>query len=278
MCKIEVLLSCMNQKDFSIGYKTNVCSDLLIINQCNVNDYSEIMVNSFRWRMISTTERGLSKSRNMALKNAKGDILILSDDDEQFSDNYVGNVAMAFEQLPNVSVIAFNVNRINVSMKKSYYHIDKIKQADTYRSFGSPMLSFRKKDILDNQIFFNENFGSGSQWGPGEDSLFLDDIRSKNLLVYEHPFVLTTIDYSNISKWFFGFDERFFYNQGAFLAFINKKWLWRTMYYIYSSFYKLRKEKQLSPFKKIKWMRIGRKGWKKQMPFDSYIKNGRRFE
>ena len=66
--KIEVLMSAMHQTDFTLAYKSNVQSDLLIVNQCDKNDYSELTVGIHKWRMISTTERGLSKSRNMALK------------------------------------------------------------------------------------------------------------------------------------------------------------------------------------------------------------------
>ena len=79
--KLEILMSAMHQENFDIAYRSKVDSDLLIINQCDKDDYTEIEVNGHIWRMISTTERGLSKSRNMALKNAKGDICLLADDD-----------------------------------------------------------------------------------------------------------------------------------------------------------------------------------------------------
>ena len=278
MKRVEVLLSCMHQTDFSIGFKSNVQSDLLIINQCDKDDYCEMEVEGHLWRMISTKERGLSRSRNMALRNSKGDLLILSDDDECFSPNYTSEVRNAFNQLPLASVIAFNVNRINVPMKKNYYHITTMKLADNFRAFGSPMIAFRRESILNNNIFFNEEFGSGSLWGPGEESIFLSVVRNKKLLVYEHPYVLTTIDYSNTSKWFFGFDERFFYNQGAFIGFSKINIFRRSLYYIYISFYKLRKEKKLPSYKKIVWIKRGRKGWIKQVPYDLYAENGFKYK
>jgi len=35
--KVEVLIACMYQTDFSIIEKTNIQSDVLIINQCDTN-------------------------------------------------------------------------------------------------------------------------------------------------------------------------------------------------------------------------------------------------
>lgn len=59
--KVEVLMSVMHQQGFDIAYKTGIKSDLLIINQCDKEEYQEIVVDGHLWRMISTTERGLSK-------------------------------------------------------------------------------------------------------------------------------------------------------------------------------------------------------------------------
>ena len=71
---LEVLLSCMYQEDMGIAVRARVQSDLLIINQCNKNGIDEVTDGVHHIRMISSTERGLSKSRNMALENACGDI------------------------------------------------------------------------------------------------------------------------------------------------------------------------------------------------------------
>lgn len=57
----------MNQSGVTIVKKSNICSDVLIINQCDCNDFIQIE-NEAIIRMISTTERGLSRSRNMAIK------------------------------------------------------------------------------------------------------------------------------------------------------------------------------------------------------------------
>ena len=101
--RVEVLISCMHQKDASIVARTNVQSDVLVVNQCDRDGYDEFtFINksgkSCLARIIHTTERGLSKSRNMALKNAKGDVCLICDDDEVMEDDYVEKIVVAFEK------------------------------------------------------------------------------------------------------------------------------------------------------------------------------------
>ena len=265
-------MSAMYQMDFAIAYKSKIDSDLLIVNQCDKNAYAEMTVNGHRWRMISTTERGLSKSRNMALKNAQGDICLWSDDDEIFSDNYEKMILDAYEQLPLVSAIAFNVNRVNFRMNKTYYHIKSIRLAPKYRGYQSGMLSFKLKDIKDAGIYFDEKFGSGTPWGGGEEILFERDIRECGYKLYEHPFEIATLDYGGGSQWFKGYNEKYFYNLGAFSYYSRhyKVSFMMLAKMLYISFYKLRNEKQLSPLKKIIWMVRGMKGIIKDITYDAY--------
>lgn len=274
-CDFEVLLSCMYEDGFQIAYKSKVDSDLLIINQCDQEAYQELTVNGHLWRMISTTERGLSKSRNMALDNARGEVCLFADNDETFSENYSKMITEAFRDAPDATMIAFNVNRINVPMKKSYYRISERKESN--RTFGSPMTAVKMDAVRGNTLRFNTDFGSGSPWGGGEDGLFQIDIRRCGLKIYECPCEIATIDYSNESQWFHGYTEEYFYNQGAFAEYCKTPRIKRELYSLYSSFIKLRKEKTLSPLKKIMWRHRGEKGWRENVTYSQYVGNGYRY-
>ena len=50
---IELLISCMYQNDISIVTEDKLQCDVLVINQCNKDDYSESMVNGYR-ALVST--------------------------------------------------------------------------------------------------------------------------------------------------------------------------------------------------------------------------------
>lgn len=76
MCKkVVVLLSCMHQKSHSIIARAHIQTDAVIINQCHTDSIEEFFFKNLkgvncRVVFISTTQRGLSNSRNMAIINA----------------------------------------------------------------------------------------------------------------------------------------------------------------------------------------------------------------
>ncbi len=268
---VEVLMSAMHQTDFEIGHRSHIQSDLLIINQCDRDDYQEITVSGHTWRMISTTERGLSKSRNMALAHARGEICLFADDDEVVADGYVEIINKAYGELPDAGAIVFNIDRIHNTLKKTYYKITQIKKAPLYRAYGSPMLSIVRAPIQAHALHFNEKFGSGTEWGGGEDSLFERDLRKCGIHMYEYPATIATIDYGNNSNWFHGYTEKYFYNLGAFTRYSKKnpfvRWLWK----MYLCCYKLRKDRRLGTFEKLKWMRLGEKGIKNNVTYSEFM-------
>ncbi len=90
-------------------------------------------------------------------------------------------------------------------------------KAPRYKSYGSVCITFRLKSIQKANIFFNVLFGSGSIYESGEESLWLREARKKGLKVYLYPAVIASVDYSK-STWFRGYNEKFFYDKGAFLA------------------------------------------------------------
>lgn len=270
--RLEVLMSVMHQSDFSIAYKSKIQSDLLIVNQCDKDSYDEIEVDGHIWRMISTTQRGLSKSRNMAIDNARGDICLLCDDDEVFNDGYAEGIISAYQTISDADAIVFNVDRVNYTMKKTYYRISTVRETPKYRGYSSQMLSFNLKKINEKNIRMNEHFGSGTQWGGGEEILFEQDIKQNGLKLYEHPYTISTVDYSGGSAWFTGYDEKYFYNLGAFIGFqFKNKFVLRQLRMLLTC-WRLRREKKLSFMKKMKWMNIGKKQFEKNVPFSEYKK------
>ena len=62
---LEVLLSCMHQEDDSLVHQSGITGDVVVINQCSRTDYREYPTQYGLARMYSTTERGLTRSRNM---------------------------------------------------------------------------------------------------------------------------------------------------------------------------------------------------------------------
>ena len=119
--KLQVLISCMHQIDTSIIERTNIQTDVIVINQCNYDKREEFNFINKKGEVcqaifISTTERGLSRSRNLALKNATADICLICDDDEVLDDNYNDKIIQNYKNKPDLSIIAFQIK----DSEKSY--------------------------------------------------------------------------------------------------------------------------------------------------------------
>ena len=103
MLSFEVLLSAMNLKDYKYIDSLNIKSDCVVVNQCNTDGKLEIQDAGRNIKFISSKERGLSRSRNMAIANAQSDICMLCDNDVEYVDNYKEIVISAFEKNPEAS-------------------------------------------------------------------------------------------------------------------------------------------------------------------------------
>jgi len=208
--KLEILLSCMNQTGVTIVKKSNICSDVLIINQCDRNDFVRIE-NEAIIRMISTPERGLSRSRNMAIKNSKNEICLFCDDDESLIDGYERGIMDAFQCLSDADIIIFQIDYKN---KKK---VQKVKKVNFFTALrvSSVQIAFKKEKILSSKICFDETIGSGVSEAGGEEVVFLYDCLKKGLKIYYYPLLIAKVN-SGESKWFKGYTQKYFYDRGVF--------------------------------------------------------------
>lgn len=261
--KLEVLLSTMNQTSTSFIEKMNTNSDVLVVNQCDKYDYSEEHYKNKLIRMISNTNRGLSRSRNEALLNATGDICVLCDDDVVYKDDYVDVILEAFNKIKDADIIVFNTNKLNCSSVMSRKKITKIRKAPRYKTYGSVRLAFNLKSLQKKNIWFDVNFGAGSTYGAGEESLVLREARKRGLKIYEHPAFIADVDYAT-SSWFDGYSEKFFFDKGAWLAAAYPCFKYFFVYYYILKF------RKHSTNRIGKLLREGIKSYKNNISFDEW--------
>lgn len=101
MSKVEILISIMHQKNFSLFYRTGIKTEALMIDQCDHDRETEEINEYGKLRTLTTKERGLSKSHNMALKKAKGMYCLICDDDEKLYDGYADAIEKAYSDYPD---------------------------------------------------------------------------------------------------------------------------------------------------------------------------------
>lgn len=206
--RFEILLSGMYQDDDSIFSKSNIKTNALMINQCDVNEIHQYEQNGKQLRTISTTDRGLSRSRNLAIENAIGDYCLLSDDDEYFVEDLEKKVLTAYEFFPQADVIIFKMNNQPCKLGAK---IKKLKKYDCLR-VSSVQISFKLSSIKD-KIKFDTNLGAGTPNGAGEENKFLLDCYKEGLSIYYVPDEIGAVAQEQ-STWFNGYDTKFFFNRG----------------------------------------------------------------
>lgn len=186
--KLEILISTMNRNSLSFleaMFPHHVLDNLniLIINQTQKG--SELFSNTKNIRVINAFEKGLSLSRNLALKNAIGNICLIADDDVEYVSNFEDIIVKAFEKKQNSSIIRFKIETFSGAAYKAYPKKSKrlIKKKDIENT-SSIEIAFKRKDIIESNVVFNKFFGLGSYFQSGEEYLFLKTILNKGLDIY----------------------------------------------------------------------------------------------
>lgn len=268
--RIEVLLSCMDESDeFSYRKRSNVTTDLLIINQCGTNGYKERVSGGRKTRVFCSDQRGLSKSRNYALNQAYGDICLICDDDVRYVDNYDDIVSSAFRALPRADVIVFQTEMVNTTQTRK--NVKRVRKAPWFKSYGSVRIAFRLSSVQNAGVCFNSHFGSGSTYSAAEDSLWLRDIRRKGLSVYECPTTIAVVDYSQ-STWFKGYDAKFFYDKGAFVAAAYPAMSRFLKFYFVYRFFRCT---DMSCIEMVRWLNRGIAGYGRLLSYEEFCRKSK---
>ncbi|WP_281725747.1 glycosyltransferase [Lachnoclostridium phocaeense] len=239
--RVEVLVSTMNQKNYDLLDKMNINSDAVVVNQCDCDNKLLIKKDLFNILWINTTERGLSRSRNMAINNAKGDICIIADDDEIFIDNYAEVVKSAFEREPQYSILRFCIEGIEKEFKRyptRSYRIGFINSMKT----SSVELAFKRTDIYMNNIKFDTLIGAGTKYPMGEENSFLIQCLKKRLRIKYIPRKIANLHIGN-SSWFKNYDKNYFIGRGAAFTSMSRRYSFILIFQFAIRKYRLYKDK-----------------------------------
>ena len=236
----EILLSCMHQQDASIVADCRVPTNVVVVNQCDREETREETFRDGTCRMvfISTTERGLSRSRNKAIENATADLCMLADDDEIFCDDFVEKLTTAFKEHPQADVITFKVDGTE-SSKKAFAQTECRIGYVKAMQLCSVMIAFRRESVVKKNIRFDVEMGSGTGHGTCEEVRFLFDCLKNGLQIQHVPVTVARLQEDSASQWFKGYNERFFWERG----WATERLMGRPLAVLYSFYYVLTKRK-----------------------------------
>ncbi len=286
--KLDILISAMHLNGYQeLLKKLKIRGNCVLVNQCDREAvqtiYEEVIPDPAsgcskpevrRIQYIETTERGLSRSRNMALSYSEGEICALCDDDVRYVDHYESRILQSYEEHPEADVIVFFVK--GEEKPSPYYEKPRYLHSVTSMKAGSPEITFRRKSL--DGIHFPELFGAGSRFSMGEESILLYACLKRGLKILYLPLQIAELLPSQ-STWFRGYTDTFFRDKGAaFAAMGATRGIWPSLLELQFLLRKYSRYEQENTLQNAwKQMRLGQREYEKLRIFligDSHSLNG----
>jgi hypothetical protein len=190
---VELLIATMNRREppdvlRELGEAER--PSLLFINQQSSGTLPADV--SAAWgRMLSFAELGLSRSRNRALDAARGELLLIGDDDLAYLPDVVGTLRRAFAAHPDATAITFQfLDHATRKPLKRYPTRGFKNYLRTIASVSSFEIALRRERL--GALRFDTRFGVGGAHPSGEEGIFLADLLRAGHALYYWPEPLCT--------------------------------------------------------------------------------------
>lgn len=215
---MQLLISCVDQDIDALVRKMKLASAAVIVNQGNKNGEEHIEVQGFPVHIYHRAERGVGRSRNLALSKADQDICLFGDEDIEYREGYAALVEKAFLEHPEADGILFQVE---VDPSRKTYQNDSYGRVGLMNCGRYPAYSmaFRRQKLMDTGVKYSLLFGGGAPYSNGEDSLFIRQVIKAGLHIYKSP-VCIGKEIPRPSTWFSGYHEKFFFDRGVLYHFL----------------------------------------------------------
>lgn len=188
---ISILISTMNRSDFSFldamfPHHNWRDLNLVIVNQTKKGQ--ELKSELENIIVVNSYAVGLSKSRNLALKNCKTTYGVIADDDVVYESDFMMIFLEAIQQKPELALYVFKSCDFNNRDRKKY--------PNSIFQFSLPLKKFKPSSIeimlnidlvKSKNLKFNENFGLGAYYPVGEEEVFLIDLLTADLKAIFFP-------------------------------------------------------------------------------------------
>lgn len=259
MSRFEVLCVTMHQTDFSKVGEMNIRADVVFANQCDRTAYEEQTFDGFTAKMISTETRGVGINRNLTLAYASADICLLADDDVVYDDDMRERVLAEFDAHPDADVMIFHLESTDPKRPQIKYPKTKKHGRFGRMPWGGVRIAFRLSALRRANVWFTTLFGGGCLFPSGEDSMFLTDLKRAGLRFYVSRESIGIVK-TEVSSWYTGRDEKFFFGRGAYLQATHPKsaYIWS----LYAAF-RMRRGAKIGFRARMQWIRRGRRAYKK---------------
>jgi len=213
---INVLISTLDEGIHQINdvlLKPIAGVDYLVSQQITRDEYKtlpEVLQNRKDVAVVQISGKGLSANRNHAIKEAKGDIALLADDDVSFLPDTFIIINNVFLKDETLDVACFKIKTPDGEPDYKNYPLKKFRlTSGKHHSISSVEIAFRLNSIKEKNIRFDERFGIGSGiFFAGEESLFIHDCLRKGLKVVFYPEFIVGHPYQSSQRNIQPFDKQ----------------------------------------------------------------------
>lgn len=215
---VQLLISCVDKDIPELAAKMHLAGPAVIVNQCGAEKEYCFEVDGFPVEVYDRNERGVGRSRNLALSKANQDICLFSDEDIVYTEGYQELIEDEFAAHPEADGIMFQVE---VDPSRKTYQNDAWGKVSLWNCGRYPAYSmaFRREKLQRTGVTFSLLFGGGAPYSNGEDSLFISGLIKAGLHIYKSP-VCIGEEIPRPSTWFTGYHEKFFFDRGVLYHFL----------------------------------------------------------
>ncbi len=215
---VQLLISCVNENIQELLQKAQLNSPVVIVNQCDKDLQERLEHNGHPVAIYHRNERGVGRSRNVALMHADQEICLFGDEDIVYAEGYEALIENEFAKHPEADGILFQVE---VTPERRTYTNDawgKVSLLNCGR-YPAYSMAFRTEKLHKTGVKFSLLFGGGAKYSNGEDSLFIRELIKAGMQIYKSPVEIGE-EIPRPSTWFTGYHEKFFFDRGVLYHFL----------------------------------------------------------
>lgn len=259
--KIISLVSAVDQDIEKMLAGMHLETDAVVVNQCTSKP-EEGTSEGYEKKedsgsvFITMHQKGVGLSRNTCIENAPDcDVLLFTDEDIIYDKGYSSAIADEYGSHPEADAILFNVRVCEA--RRTYWNEDYARvRFHNYGRYPAYSISIKKGVLMKSGVRFPLDFGGGTKYINGEDSVFLHDLLKAGVKIYRSPVCLGE-ETERESTWFKGYNERFFVSRGALYVRLYGIWAYlRGVLFLVRHRYMY---EECGYPQAIKWMRRGMK-------------------
>lgn len=194
--EFEILISTMyrNNMDFLEEMFARVGGPrfpVLIVNQTDPEN--QLKSESEHIRVINSSSRGLSQSRNLAIAHAKGKVCLVADDDVTYLPGFEEVILRAHQRQQEAVVITFKMlDQAGREFRSYPDHTEH--DLSTIGTVNGVVISFKREPLLQAGIVYNRHFGLGCTFQSANEYVFMRNVLKSGVRalfepqpILEHP-------------------------------------------------------------------------------------------